>query len=149
MSQNSVVNSTSNFLQVQTDLSKIFLWNNRYENDGYTNNSSYDPITLSAGTLMGRIASTNILVPCTSTASDGSQYPVGVLAQDVTLASGVSQTVSICVAGDVAQDKIIFAKPGDGLETVVSSRRYKDRIGADTVGIKLVPSTDNTIYDNQ
>lgn len=149
MSSNNTLNSTSNFLQIKTDLSKIFLWNNRYENDGYVNNSSYNPITLVAGTLMGRISATNILVPCVSTANDGSQFPLGILAQDIILASGVQQTVSICVAGDIAQDQIVFANPGDGLETVVSSRRYKDRIGADTVGIKLVPSTDNTIYDNQ
>jgi hypothetical protein len=35
------------------------------------------------------------------------------------------------------------------METTISSRRLRDRIAADTVGIKLVTRTDNSAYDNQ
>lgn len=134
---------------IQTDLSRIFVRENRYEYDSYINNSTYDPITLRAGTLMGRIHASNVLVPLEASASDGSQFPVGVLAKDMIIDSGDTVQAAICVAGDVVADQIIFVKPGDGLETVVSSRRLKDRIGADTVGIKLVQNTEMSAPDNE
>src|SRR5690606_20531075 len=111
-------------------------------------NSAYDAVTLSAGTLMGRVAATGWIKPLASGSSDGSQFPVGVLANDITVDGGDLVTVSICVAGDVAEEKIIL-QGSDTMETTISSRRLRDRIAADTVGIKLVTSTDNSAYDNQ
>jgi hypothetical protein len=35
------------------------------------------------------------------------------------------------------------------MDTVISARTIRDRIGADTVGIKLVGETELTGYDNQ
>ena len=136
--------------QITTDynLAKIFVWNNRYENDSYVNNSNYNPLTILAGTVMGRIASTGYLQPCTASAVDGSQFPIGVLASDiVSLAGGATKAASICVSGDVAADQLIFLF-GDTLETVVSGRRMKDRIQSDSVGLKLVYRTEMTDYDN-
>lgn len=148
MSQYSIVDNTGKQLFVNTDLSKIFIRDNRYESDNYINNSTYNPITLSAGTVMGRISATGILVPFTSTASDGSQYILGVLADDFVLGAGITQTAPVCVAGDVVADKLIFVLPGDGLETVVSGRRVKDKIQGETVAIKIVYSTEMTDFDN-
>lgn len=149
MSSNEQTLRTRNQAITNYNIAKIFIGNNRFESDNYINNSSYDPITLPVGTLMGRIAASNVLVPCKSDASDGSQYPLGVLAEELIVDSGDTIQGTICVAGDVVKDLIVFAKPGDGMDTLVSSRRYKDRIGADTVGIKLVESTDLTGNDNQ
>jgi hypothetical protein len=149
MSSNEQVLNNGQQAITNYDVAKIFLWNPRYDKNSYTNNSSYDPITLRAGTVMGRISATGIVVPLESNASDGSQFPVGILGQDITLDEGETANVSLCVAGDVAEDKVIFVRPGDNLETVVSSRRLKDRIAADTVGINLVPCDDLTGYDNQ
>lgn len=148
MSKNEVKVNTGNTLFVNTDLGKVFIWENRYENDNYINNSSYDPIALVAGTVMGRVATTNKLAPCQSNASDGSQYPCGILAQDISLAEGETKQVSICTYGDVATEKVIFVKPGDGLNTVVSSRTYRDRIKADTAGVRLVDTDEMTDFDN-
>lgn len=141
---------TSNY-----DLSKIFVYNNRYETDNYVNNSSYATITILAGTVMGRIALTGVLVPLISSSVDGSQFPVGILAQDVTLAAGQTVQCSICVAGDVAQEKVIFwsnqggsTTLGDTMNTIVSNRTLHDRIQGDTVGIKLTPGTEMTGFDN-
>ena len=147
MSTQSQALNTGQQAIINTDLSKIFLWNNRYENALY-NNSAYDAVTLTAGTLMGRVSATGWVKPLASGASDGSQFPVGVLANDITVDGGDLVTVSICVAGDVAQEMIIL-QGADTMETTISSRRLKDRIGADTVGIKLVQSTEMTGYDNQ
>ena len=145
MSVNNIVLSNGQQMTITTDLSKIFLWNNRYEQADYT--ASAD-ITLPAGTLLGRIGSSGKVVPLTSAATNGSQYPVGILAQDTFVASGVTATLTFCVAGDVASDKVIYDGT-DTEETVVELKRLKDRIGSDTVGIKLVASTSNSDYDNQ
>lgn len=146
MSQSVALNTGQQAI-INTDVSKIFVWNNRYE-DALYNNSAYDAVSLTAGTLMGRVSATGWVKPLASGASDGSQFPVGVLANDITVDGGDLVTVSICVAGDVVQDKIIL-QGADTMETTISSRRLKDRIGADTVGIKLVQSTEMTAYDNQ
>lgn len=139
--------NTSNELFVNTDISKIFIWGNRFQKGQYINNSTYDPIVLKAGTILGRIHATNVLVPLVASASDGSQFPVGILAQDLTIAASATVTTTMVDYGDVAQDKIIFVKPGDGLETVVSSRRIKDHLQAQ--GIKVVPGGDEmTGFDN-
>lgn len=144
--QTNTVNTNSQ-LYSQRDTSKIFLWNNRYETGTYTN-SGYDDVTLAAGTVMGRVTTTGKLTPLESDATDGSQIPVGILHQDYTVAAGEDQTISICTAGDVASGKLVFAKTGDTLDTVVSGRRLRDRIPGDTLGINLVASTELTKEDN-
>ena len=140
--------NTGQQMTTDYDLSKIFVFENRYQNDGYVNNSNYNPITLLAGTLMGRVTSTNSLVPWRAGAVDGSQRPIGILAQDIiNLPSGSNQRASICVAGDVAASQIIFFA-GDTLETQDNGRRVKDSIQSDSVGIKLVYSQEMTGSDN-
>lgn len=146
MSQNIVLN-TGNQAIVTTDLSKIFVWNNRYEDYDYTNPDGDYETTILAGTVMGRISATGKVIPLESGASDGSQLPIGILAKDYTVDAGADQTMSLCVAGDVAREKVLL-QGSDTLATEVSSRRIDDRIGADTVGIKLVSGTEMTDYDN-
>lgn len=132
------------------DTAKIFLWNNRYQKEEYTNGTGAE-VTLKAGTLMGRVHASGEIVPLTSTpavGSEGSQFPVGILNQDVTVANGVTVDVYICVAGDVAEEKVILSGT-DTLETVIADRRLRDRIAADTHGIKLVVSDELTAFDNE
>jgi hypothetical protein len=142
----------ANSLTVNTDTSKLFIGRNRYESDNYVNNSYYDPITLPAGTVMGRVAATNVLIPCQKGATDGSQYVVGILAQDLLIDSGDTVSAAVCVEGDVNENMISFFNSeatGMGLNTVVGDRTMRDRIAGDTVGIKLVPCEEMTDYDNQ
>jgi len=148
MSETTVLDSQSNLLIAVTDVSKIFLGGNETIADSYVNNTSYDPITLLAGTVMGRVATTQVLVPCESTASDGSQFPVGILGQDLVIDAGDTVKALVFVSGRVAEEKVDFFLPTDNLNTVVSSRSYRDRIGADTVGIKLVKTAQNSYEDN-
>lgn len=135
-------------LTTNYDTSKTFIGDNRYENGTYTNPDGVE-VTLAKGTVMGRVAATNKLLPLESGASDGSQFPVGVLADDYTVDAYDDATVSICVGGDVAAEKIVFANGTDTTATVVSSRTLGDRIAGDTLGIKLVSGTELTGYDNQ
>lgn len=145
--QSTVVLNTGQQAIINTDTSKIFVGRNRYDNTGYINNSSYNPITLLQGTVMGRVAATGILRPCSAQNVDGSQYPIGILAHDVVAAAGETKNVFICVEGDVVENKVLF-NLGDTMETVNNGRRMRDRIGADTVGINLITSDDLTGYDN-
>lgn len=140
---------TNSQLTVNTDTSKIFIGENRYEDNHYINNSGYTTKDLVAGTVMGRVGATGILVPWHSNASDGSQKVVGILAGDVSVAAGENVRATICVKGDVAKNKLVFDLPGDALETTVSNVRVEDKIKAETVGINLVASTEMTDYDNQ
>lgn len=149
MSQ-TIGNNTANQAQVNTDTSKIFIGCNRYQDFPYAKtNSTYDDITIPAGTVMGRIGSSLKVVPLTSAASDGSQHPVGILAEDITILAGESYTkdVTLCVYGDVNESKVVL-QGSDTLDTLISSRTIHDLIGAETVGIKLVTTTENTSFDN-
>lgn len=146
MSQNQVEN-TGQQSHTQTDTSKIFLFDNRYDNFEY-NNGTYADENLYAGQLMGEIAATRKIVPVDPTASDGSEIPVGVLANDHTVEAGTTKTVALCVSGDVAEEKIRL-DPGVNMNDVIDGRTLRQRIGSDTVGLKLVPGTELTGYDNQ
>jgi hypothetical protein len=145
MSSQSVVLNTGQQAIINTERSKIFIWNNRYDSADYTNGGG-SPVTLAAGTLLGRISATGKVIPLASAAADGSQFPLGILADDYTVAAGATVKVYYGMAGDVAEEKVILAG-SDTLETVVSGQRMRDRITSYT-GIKLVKSTDLTNYDN-
>lgn len=132
---------------VKTDVSKIFIRDNRYQKGNMVNNPSYNPMVILAGTIMGRISATGFLAPLYAPGADGTQFPVGVLAQDVSIASGVTKEVTIVDFGDVVEDKLVFFYSGQTLETVVSSRRVRDYMQAQ--GIKLITSIDMNQYDNE
>ena len=147
MSKQEIINQTSNQIQINTDTSKIFVWNPRTEVGDYINNSGGD-LDLKAGTLMGRISATNLLLPLVGAAVDGSQYPLGVLMHDITVLDTESAKLTICVSGDVAEEQLII-DAGDDLDTtVIGGRTLRDLIGGDTVGIKLVSADELTDFDN-
>lgn len=137
-------------VQVTTDfnVSKIFIFNNRFETDNETNNYTYSSLDLYVGTVMGRVTGTGVLVPSKASAVDGSQIPVGVLAQDLLgMVPGETRQCTICIAGDVAQEQLIFID-GDTIETIVAGKRYRDRLQSDTAGIIIRSVTGMTDYDN-
>jgi hypothetical protein len=148
MSKQEIILNNGQQAIINTDLAKIFVFNNRFENADYTN-SGYDDVTLLAGTLMGRVSATQEIVPLKSDASDGSQFPIGVLNQTSVISGGNTVNLAYCVSGDVVEGGVILAKTGDTMNTVISGRSIRDRIGADTVGIKLVGGIEMTGFDNQ
>jgi len=145
MSTQSVVLNNGQQAIITTDLSKVFLWNRRSQPGQINNADLYDPVTHPEGTVMGRVSSSGLLVPFTSGASNGSQFPVGVLIGGVTIEEGDTANVFICDDGDVAAEKLIF-QGSDTLETVVSSRRVKDWLKL--MGVKVITSTEMTADDN-
>lgn len=147
MSANQVTVSTNNQQTTNYDLSKLFLLNNRYQAGLYTN-SGYVAKSLPAGTVLGRIAATGAIIPLVSTANDGSQFPIGILAQDYTVQAGAITSLMYGVCGDVAQELLSFANGTDTLNTIVNGRTLFDRIQSDSVAIFIKPSVDLTDYDN-
>lgn len=151
--------ATSGILVTQFDYSKLFIWNPQFKTATYTNDTG-DTVTLTKGMLMGRIYSSAKVKQSVSTAEDGSQLPIGVLANNYTVANGASVTVTFCVAGHVAREGITFAG-SDAFTTLLYSGDDTNS-PPDTVKIGLGPledflvgrgiipiaTTENTAADN-
>ena len=147
MSKATEISKTSNTLHTDYDVSKIFVFSNRYES-GVLLNASGAIKSFVPGTLMGRVTASGKLVPVASAAADGSQFPVGILktaADDLAIAG--EKTVNVCISGDVVELKVIL-DGADTMDTIIDARPIKDRIAADTMGIKLVDSFELTGVDN-
>ena len=141
---------TTNQLYVNVDQSQIFLGENEFIS-GVFENTAMVPRTIPAGRLIGRIASgadAGKLIDLNATATNGSQFPVGVLTEELVLNDTDSTAnCTICISGYVAEDKLVFFS-GEGLNTIVSSRSLRDRIAGDTLGIRLLSATNLTKADN-
>lgn len=146
MSTASTSKNTQNQLNTNYDFSKLFLWNNRYESVSYTNGGG-STVTIEAGTLFGRINASGKVQPLVAAASDGSQFPAGILAQQIVVPAGATINVSMCVSGDVAEELILF-NAAETFSTVVSGQTLRQLIASNTVGIKLVSAVENTAFDN-
>lgn len=148
MSDVIVRTQTSNVLHVDYDTSKIFIGNNDFLTGTFINDTGAEA-DFAPGTLLARNATTGNLVTLKSGATTlGQNIPIGVLASSVTaLADAGTTTVTFCVGGEVAEEKIIL-DGADTLDTVVSDRRIRDRILADTGGIFLKEGENLTEFDN-
>ena len=122
---------------------KIFIGGNQYETGNFVADSYDDCLP---GLVVGRIGSSGNLVPLESTATDGSQYPVGILVNQIE--AGDERKATICVGGDVDENYISFINGTDTLDTVVATRRLRDRIKGDTLGILLVQMDELSKFDN-
>lgn len=148
-SQDTTLNNGRQAIQ-NTDRSKIFIGRSqRYERMIYAN-SAYDDISVLAGTPVGRVASTGWIKAVASGAADGSQLPIGIVAEDVTI-PGQSNTelVLILTEGDVVSSKVLW-QGTDTAETSVTAgvaRRLKDWLRV--IGINLRTVTENSKLDNQ
>ena len=137
----------------------IFVWNNRFNSLSATyTNSTGSEVTLQAGMLIGRVANSGLVKQAISTATDGSQVPIGILTQDYTVANGDSVTVSFCIQGDVDYGMLVFGgSPADTISTVISltdSGSSTVKIGTigdilNGKGILPINTSEMTYQDNQ
>lgn len=145
MSTNTITVDKSNFLQNNVDTSKIFLGKNESFVAVFT--AGVTDVLLEAGTLMGRIGTTQKVVPLESGATDGSQFPVGILNSTRNVLASTTVSVAIVNKGDVAREQVIFDGT-DTFTTLVDDRSLEDRIASDTAGIILVKTSELTNFDN-
>jgi len=137
---------TGNQLHTDFDTSKTFIGNNRFEQYDFENTTG-GLLSLEEGQLLGRVTGTENLEILKSGAADGSEIPLGIMAGNVDFAIGETKEVSICIEGEVAEEQLIL-DGGDTLDTVIDGRLLRDRINADTAGIKLTASDALTGVDN-
>lgn len=143
-------------LTTQFDYSKTFIWNGRYRTGTYTN-SSGSPVTISNGQLIGRIFASHLLAPQVSTATDGSQIPIGVVRGSYTVANGASVTINYCYSGDIEVAALVFGG-SDTINTVILLNSSVPAATTTQIGtiedllvarnINPISATDNTHQDN-
>lgn len=143
-------------LTTQYDYSKLFVWDNRYRTATYTNTTG-STVTLNPGTILGRIFASHLVVPQVSTATDGSQIPMGILRGTYVVANNASVTVTYCYSGDIDTAGVVFG----GSDTINTPILFNSSVPAATTtqygtiedilvgkGINPVTATDNTHPDN-
>jgi len=145
MPTSTIILNNGSQMTVNYDVSKMFVWDNRYTYAQYTNGTAAT-VNVLAGTVMGRIAATGKIVPMTAAAIDGSAIPVGILVKDYAVLAGGTVSMGICIAGDVVEDMILF-QGAENLSTVVALQTNRDRIRSFT-GLNPKPRTELTEYDN-
>lgn len=144
---------TNNQLKTDYDFSKTFLSNieTSEEKPTYTNGGG-STVELKAGTPMGRITASGKVTPLASGAVDGSQYCVGLLLKDYSVAAAADQAVELVISGEVRSSVVEANLDGsDTLDTSVTNnggRRIRDVIQGDASGIVLKTVTDNMVADN-
>lgn len=104
---NQIVNEGQNQLFVNTDTAKTFIHIKATERESYINNTTYSPIVLPPGTVMGRIQASGVLVPWRNDVTDGSQYPVGVLGHSVSILPGASVQSLLVTECRMAAEKVV------------------------------------------
>ena len=104
------------------------------------------------GRLIGRVLASDKVLPQVATAVDGSEQPIGIAMETVTVADGRSVPLFYCYAGDINQNAVIF-NTGESLATVVRTAST----GGGTLGdlitrnttLNLYPTIQLAAYDNQ
>lgn len=134
---------TRNQLFSAFDLSKIFIFDNKYRKVNLAN-ATGSSMVLVAGTVIGCVGITHAPYD----ADTSNQLPVGILAEDITIANGTNADVTICNAGKIAEEKIVFSDTDDTLSTIVSNRSIRDMLISNTMGIELVTTSELTSADN-
>lgn len=134
---------TRNQLFSAYDYSKIFLLDNKYRKVNLANATGSDMV-LVAGTVIGCVGITHAPYD----ADTSNQLPVGILAEDITIANGTNADVTICNGGKVAEEKVVFFDTDDTLAGIVSNRSIRDMLISNTLGLELVTASELTSADN-
>jgi hypothetical protein len=134
---------TRNQLFSAYDYSKIFIFDNKYRKVNLANATGSDMV-LVAGTVIGCVGITHAPYD----ADTSNQLPVGILAEDITIANGTNADVTICNGGKVAEEKVVFFDTDDTLAGIVSNRSIRDMLISNTLGLELVTADEITSADN-
>ncbi len=157
MSSNEITSNQSNALFVNTDTSKTFIVIKATERESYINNSTYNPITLYAGTVLGRIQASGIIVPWRNDVTDGSQFPIGVLGSDMQIDSGDTVAALLVTECRMAAEKVIaYQLSNQSIATTLQlaitswhgsgTTRLKDAL--ESIGCHLETTTQLSFPDN-
>lgn len=143
MSKTITRNQTNNQMTADYDISNLVLGQNSFIKGSIT--ASGSDIDLLQGMVMGRISSTQKLVPLDASATNGSQYPVGICLIDAKIINGTSVDITLVNKGRIEEQKINFLG-AETLDSVVSGRILRDWIN--DIGLELILSEELTNFDN-
>jgi hypothetical protein len=132
------------------DTTKLFLSEPSMFPYSYTN-STGSTVTIAKGQLIGKIFATGLVLPTASTATDGSQMPIGICGDSYTVLNGGSATIQVSIKGSVAKSKLVCAA-GDTLDTTVMTQGVGGTLGDMLVrnsGIVYYAGDELTAFDNQ
>lgn len=133
---------TNNQLFSAYDLSKLFIFDNKFRTVTIANSSGSD-LVLTEGMLIGAVGATYQVYK----SGTSNIQLIGVMAEAKTIANGSSADVTIGVSGKVAEEKLVF-DGSDTIATVVSNKTIRDRLASDTLGIYAVATDELTAADN-
>lgn len=133
--------SAPGILTTNYNYEQLFIGRNLYNFATYTNSTGSE-VTIPMGRLIGRVLATDKVLPQVASATDGSEQPIGIVQESVTVADGESTTLSYCYAGDINQNAVIF-NTGETLATVVRTVST----GGGTLGDLITRNTTLNLYD--
>ena len=126
------------------DVSQLLLGNNSFVSGtfaAYGTDMVIDP-----GTVVARLTTTGEFVPLDTSATDGTQYPVGLLIKQLTVADGGKADTQIVNKGKINENLIRFWNSGQGLDTIVDNRSIFDWLN--DIGFEIEGSDELTKVDN-
>lgn len=110
--------------------------------------------SVAVGTIMGRVDATGKLVPCVSSANDGSQEPVAIMLEPLTdvAIAGTVDNVLVCDGGDINIASLTFDGT-DTLDTIVTNtggvkKSIQDFLIQNGNGFQFLNVNDSSEYDN-
>lgn len=143
---NTVSTNNQSFTDYSTD--KIFIGCNSFKGGQSFTNGGGAEIVLAKGTVVGRKTADQELGQVLDTSADGTEFAIGVVADDYTVGAGATITnVVICIAGDVNKNLLVL-DGADTLDTVITAtgRTIGDSLEGDSAGIVLKDSTELNEY---
>lgn len=130
---------------VDYDYRKIFLQNNKFYTGTVT--ASGADVTIVAGEVVARDPVSGDIVTLAVGATDGTEIPIGICKETITVLDGNTGKITFGVSGKVDENFVSVSGAGT-LESIIANRRLRDRIAGDTLGIDLDLSVENTTFDN-
>ena len=138
----------ANPLITNYDTSKLLIGDNQFIDVVVT--ASGADIVLKRGEVVGQIAATLLGTPVTAAAGDGSQFPLGLVIEEITVADGSSETITLVNKGRVSESLVNFAG-ADTLNTLVGAAGIQQTYRAllEGLGLTVKASVENSAVDNQ
>lgn len=133
----------------------IFIWNNRFNSQTAEYTDSGSGSTLNAGIMIGRVTATGKVKQCITSATDGSQIPIGILLATYEVDASASVNIEFGIAGDVDSGMLVFGgSPADSLTSIVYLNDGTTAIGSvldvlNGKGILPIATNEMTYEDNQ
>lgn len=157
MSKEGIINvNEENHAYMDITKKRVFLYDNDYVTETLKNETGSEK-TYEKGTVVAKDPADGKIVQHDATAQDGTEFPVGVLAETVTIPDTNEEGVQVCIGGEVAENHLVLTGSQtldgtaigdvDGTKSTYY-RTIRDAIRGETKGIRLRKVDDLSGHDN-